>query len=116
MTSTGARRCRPGTSGFCLTRPDKRIHCQELALTHFVDDHPEVHAAITGTVEHQYFFRTQSRRTRIRHPHAHLGRRRAPDRDLSGVLPGRAPGDLVGPQLAADADRGGRLAASALGR
>src|SRR5258708_10259230 len=39
----------------------------------------------------------------------------APQRNCSGVLSGRAAGDLVGPQLAADADRGGRLAAAALG-
>lgn len=44
---------------FCLTRKDKRGHCEELGLTHFVDDHPEVHAAIRGTVEHQYFFGPQ---------------------------------------------------------
>jgi hypothetical protein len=47
---------------FCRTRPDKRIHCQQLGLTHFVDDHPEVHAAIRGAVDHQYFFGPQ------RHP------------------------------------------------
>jgi hypothetical protein len=41
---------------FCRTRPEKRGHCIELELTHFVDDHPEVHAAIRGTVRHQYFF------------------------------------------------------------
>lgn len=46
---------------FCRTRPDKRLHCEELALTHFVDDHPEVHAAIVGTVEYQYFFGHQRR-------------------------------------------------------
>jgi hypothetical protein len=45
---------------FCLTRPEKRIHCEELELTHFVDDHPEVHAAIRGTVEFQYFFGPQA--------------------------------------------------------
>jgi hypothetical protein len=45
---------------FCRARADKRAHCQELALTHFVDDHPEVHAAIRGTVDHQYFFGPQS--------------------------------------------------------
>jgi hypothetical protein len=45
---------------FCLTRPDKRFHCQDLSLTHFVDDHPEVHAAIRGTVDHHYFFGPQS--------------------------------------------------------
>jgi hypothetical protein len=32
-----------------------------LALTHFVDDHPEVHAAIRGAVEHQYAFGPQRR-------------------------------------------------------
>jgi hypothetical protein len=47
---------------FCRTRPDKRWHCTDLALTHFVDDHPEVHAAIRGAVEHQFFFGPQ------RHP------------------------------------------------
>jgi hypothetical protein len=46
---------------FCRTRPDKRLHCQQLGLTHFVDDHPEVHAAILGTVEYQYFFGPQRR-------------------------------------------------------
>jgi hypothetical protein len=45
---------------FCLTRPDKRRHCLELALTHFVDDHPEVHDAIRGTVDYQYFFGPQA--------------------------------------------------------
>jgi hypothetical protein len=49
----------PGHVRFCLTRQDKRVHCQELELTHFVDDHPEVHAAIRGTVDHQYFFGPQ---------------------------------------------------------
>jgi len=54
---------------FCRTRPDKRIHCQQLALTHFIDDHPEVHGAICGTVDHQYFFGPQGGvGTRVRHP------------------------------------------------
>jgi hypothetical protein len=44
---------------FCLTRLDKRTHCEQLGLTHFVDDHPEVHAAIRGCVDHQYFFGPQ---------------------------------------------------------
>ncbi|HET8658328.1 MAG TPA: hypothetical protein VFM55_04925 [Micromonosporaceae bacterium] len=44
---------------FCRTRPDKRIHTEELGLTHFVDDHPEVHAAIQGSVVHQFFFGPQ---------------------------------------------------------
>jgi hypothetical protein len=44
---------------FCRARPDKRAHCVDLGLTHFVDDHPEVHAAIRGAVSHQYFFGPQ---------------------------------------------------------
>jgi hypothetical protein len=51
----------PGNVVFCRTRPDKRVHCERLALTHFVDDHPEVHAAIRGAVEHQYAFGPQRR-------------------------------------------------------
>jgi len=46
---------------FCRTWPDKRDHCEELALTHFVDDHPKVHEAIRGTVDYQYFFGPQKR-------------------------------------------------------
>ena len=45
---------------FCRRRADKRAHCAELGLTHFVDDHPEVHQAIRGVVEHQYFFGPQA--------------------------------------------------------
>lgn len=44
---------------FCRTRADKRIHCEELGITHFVDDHPEVHAAIRDVVEHRYYFGPQ---------------------------------------------------------
>jgi len=54
---TGVER---GSVRFCRTRPDKRPICSELALTHFVDDHPEVHAAIRGTVDYQYFFGPQA--------------------------------------------------------
>jgi hypothetical protein len=41
---------------FCRERADKRIHCEELGLTHFVDDRPDVHAAIHDIVEHRYLF------------------------------------------------------------
>lgn|SRR5262245_17820840 len=44
---------------FCRDRADKRIHCLELGLTHFIDDHPEVHAAIRDVVQYQYFFGPQ---------------------------------------------------------
>jgi hypothetical protein len=46
---------------FCRERREKRAHCEELGLTHFVDDHPEVHAAIRGAVQYQYFFGPQRR-------------------------------------------------------
>jgi hypothetical protein len=51
----------PGHVRFCRERAQKRGHCLELALTHFVDDHPEVHAAIRGTVTWQYYFGPQRR-------------------------------------------------------
>ena len=44
---------------FCRERAGKRAHCQELGLTHFVDDRPEVHDAIRGAVRFQYFFGPQ---------------------------------------------------------
>jgi hypothetical protein len=46
---------------FCRQRADKRGHCLQLGLTHFVDDHPEVHEAIRGAVAHQYYFGPQTR-------------------------------------------------------
>jgi hypothetical protein len=50
----------PANVRFCLERAEKRSHCIALALTHFVDDRPEVHAFIHGTVDHQYLFGPQS--------------------------------------------------------
>ena len=44
---------------FCRHRAEKRGHCEELGLTHFVDDQPEVHKAIRGVVRYQYFFGPQ---------------------------------------------------------
>lgn len=41
---------------FCRLRAQKREHCLDLGLTHFVDDHPEVHAAIRDVVPHRYLF------------------------------------------------------------
>jgi tRNA(Leu) C34 or U34 (ribose-2'-O)-methylase TrmL len=48
---------------FCRARPDKRLHCVELELTHFVDDRLDVHEAIRGTVDHQYLFGSPGRPT-----------------------------------------------------
>lgn len=45
---------------FCRTRADKRSHCVDLGLTHFVDDRPEVHEAIRGAVRHQFLFGPQA--------------------------------------------------------
>jgi hypothetical protein len=44
---------------FCLRRPDKRGICQDLALTHYVDDRPDVHTAIGDVVEYRYLFGPQ---------------------------------------------------------
>jgi hypothetical protein len=49
----------PGHVRFCRARADKRLHCEELALTHFVDDRADVHEAIRGSVEWHYFFGPQ---------------------------------------------------------
>jgi hypothetical protein len=55
------QRCRerPDKRQRCRERPDKRQRCRELGLTQFVDDHPEVHAAIRGTGDYQAFFGPQ---------------------------------------------------------
>jgi hypothetical protein len=44
---------------FCLRRPDKAVHCSDLGITHFIDDKPDVHAALTGIVPHRYLFGPQ---------------------------------------------------------
>lgn len=46
---------------FCLRRPDKAIHCADLSITHFIDDKPDVHAALAGLVPHRYLFGPQRR-------------------------------------------------------
>jgi len=46
-----------GNVRFCLRRPEKAIHCADLAITHFVDDKPDVIAAIEPVVAHPYLFR-----------------------------------------------------------
>lgn len=44
---------------FCLRRPEKAIHCADLSITHFIDDKPDVHAALRGLVPHRYLFGPQ---------------------------------------------------------
>ncbi|MFI5697467.1 hypothetical protein ACIA58_36755 [Kribbella sp. NPDC051586] len=45
-----------GNVRFCLRRPEKAIHCAELGITHFIDDKPDVIAAITPVVANRYLF------------------------------------------------------------
>jgi hypothetical protein len=45
---------------FCRERAEKRGHCEELGITHFVDDRVDVHTAIHGVVEYQYLFGPQA--------------------------------------------------------
>lgn len=45
---------------FCLRRLDKAIHCADLGITHFIDDKPDVHAALTALVPHRYLFGPQN--------------------------------------------------------
>jgi hypothetical protein len=49
----------PAHLRFCRERAEKRGHCEELDITHFVDDRVEVHEAIHGVVDHQYLFGPQ---------------------------------------------------------
>jgi tRNA(Leu) C34 or U34 (ribose-2'-O)-methylase TrmL len=44
---------------FCRARAQKRDHCMDLSLTHFVDDRADVHAAIRDVVDHRYLFGPQ---------------------------------------------------------
>ncbi|HEY2794957.1 MAG TPA: hypothetical protein VGJ28_21540 [Micromonosporaceae bacterium] len=53
---TGLRRDRVR---FCRERREKRGICLDLGLTHFIDDHPQVHEAIHGVVRYQFFFGPQ---------------------------------------------------------
>jgi hypothetical protein len=50
----------PDQVRFCRVRAEKRRHCEELELTHFVDDRTDVHEAIRATVQYQYFFGHQT--------------------------------------------------------
>ncbi|MEU4198269.1 hypothetical protein AB0E69_40680 [Kribbella sp. NPDC026611] len=47
----------PGNVRFCLRRPEKAVHCAELGITHFIDDKPDVIAAIKSVVPYRYLFR-----------------------------------------------------------
>src|SRR5581483_12204205 len=44
---------------FCLKRPDKALHCREVAITHFIDDRSDVLEAMLGVVSNLYLFGPQ---------------------------------------------------------
>jgi hypothetical protein len=44
---------------FCLQRSDKAVHCQELGITHFVDDRTDVLKHLVGIVSHLFLFGPQ---------------------------------------------------------
>ena len=44
---------------FCRQRPEKAIHCAELAITHFVDDRLDVLDALDVLVPHRFLFGPQ---------------------------------------------------------
>ncbi len=49
----------PQNLRFCLERPQKAQHCRELAITHFIDDRPDVLAHLEGVVWRRYLFGPQ---------------------------------------------------------
>ena len=44
---------------FCLQRPQKADHCQELGITHFIDDRVDVLNHLSGIVPHRFLFGPQ---------------------------------------------------------
>jgi hypothetical protein len=44
---------------FCRQRPEKAIHCKQLAITHFIDDRRDVLGHLRGLVDHLYLFGPQ---------------------------------------------------------
>ena len=50
---------RAGHIRFCLERSDKATHCEELGITHFVDDRMEVLEHLRGLVPKLYLFGEQ---------------------------------------------------------
>jgi hypothetical protein len=73
---------------FCRARPDKRGHCERFQLTHFIDDHPEVHDAICGAVDYQYYFGPQAQPVSEHAIHALTWRHL--ERHITSTIPGRA--------------------------
>jgi len=49
----------PENLRFCLSRAGKAPHCEELGITHFIDDRPDVHKHLAGLVPHRFLFGPQ---------------------------------------------------------
>jgi hypothetical protein len=56
-------RVSPESVRFCKERRQKAGIAQELALSHFIDDKPDVIASLEGIVEHRFLFGPQQRQT-----------------------------------------------------
>jgi 5'(3')-deoxyribonucleotidase len=41
---------------FCRERPEKKLICSDLGITHFIDDRVHVMQVLRGTVDHLYLF------------------------------------------------------------
>lgn len=48
-----------GNIRFCRRRAEKAVHCEELGITHMIDDRLDVHRAIREVVPHRYLFGPQ---------------------------------------------------------
>ncbi|MFI0368291.1 hypothetical protein ACH35V_10440 [Actinomadura sp. 1N219] len=52
---------------FCRKRPEKAQHCEELGITHMIDDRLDVHRAIRDVVPYRYLFGTAEAPEWVRH-------------------------------------------------
>ena len=75
---------------FCRLRPEKAVHCEELAITHFVDDKLEVHQALREIVPHRYLFGKQRKTPRwVEHTPTWAAAEEAITATLAGAPVGR---------------------------
>ena len=81
-----------GNVRFCRRRPDKAVHCRELAVTHFVDDRLDVHEALREVVTHRYLFgeRSEPAPDWVEHTPDWPSVEAAIVRDTGGVTPPRS--------------------------
>jgi hypothetical protein len=49
-----------GNVRFCRRRPEKALHCEELGITHFIDDRLDVLTYLRGLVPNLYLFGRQT--------------------------------------------------------